>query len=303
MRKISVFAVAFILALSLAACGDNTVNRNVTSALEDNPAPLVEQIVQSELRNMTVDDVRSIAENIGPDLTMNDLREYAVDDLGDGLYGYRVVMGVDPYNLVVASDDMQTVLYTKFFNPLYGGLLGDNSSATIDIRYFDVDMFITDGTQALIHQLPEAVVINDVSIVGAWISETGSVTHFYEDDTGRTESDDGIYEFSWRVVSLTEAAKDSLRGYRVRDFYRVLSDTPEGIHWGGNLDAPMTDGWSAEGYILVLNFDGIQIPFDYAFSMDGRDKLILNTGSLGEILAPRPNIEIRFQWVTLTRES
>jgi len=270
---------------------------------DTNATPSVDQGAQSELRNMTVDDVRSIAENIGPDLTMHDLREYAVDDFGNGLYGYRVILGVDPYNLLVSSEDMETVLYTRFYNPLYGGVLGDNTSATIDIRYYDVDKFIADGTQELVRQMPGSEEISDISIVGAWRSEIGSVTHFYEDGTGRTEGDDGIHEFSWRAISLTEAAADSLRGYRVREYYRVLSDTPEGIHWGGNFDAPMTDGWSAKGYILVLTFDGIPIPFDYAFNMDGLDKLFLNTGPLGEILAPRPNLEIRLQWITLTRES
>jgi predicted small secreted protein len=147
--------------------------------------------------------------------------------------------------------------------------------------------------------------INDINIAGAWRSDIGSVTYFYEDGTGRTEGDDGIYEFTWRVVSLTDAAADSLRGYRVREHYRVLSVTAEdeGINWGGNFDVQMTDGWSAEGYILVLTFDDIQIPFDYALNTDGQDKLMLNTGPLGEILAPRPNLEIRLQWVTLTRES
>ena len=115
---------------------------------------------------MTVEDVRSISENIGPDLAMGDLREYAVDDFGNGLYGYRVIMGVDPFNLLVASDDMQTVLYTRFYNPLNGGLLGEHTSVTIDIRYYDVDKFIADGTRELTRQLPESDLSNDLSIVG-----------------------------------------------------------------------------------------------------------------------------------------
>jgi hypothetical protein len=304
---VAVFMLSFLAGCNASA--NESVNTAQSGADKLPPAgdigtsPPVDQIVQGELRNMTVDDVRLLAENAGPDLTMEDLREFAVDDFGDGLYGYRVILGVDPYNLLVASDDMQTVLYTSFYNPLHGGIHGDNTSVSLDIRYYDIGKFITDGTQELVRQLPGSVEINDINIVGTWKSEIGSVTYFYEDSTGTTEGDDGIYGFSWRVISLTDAAADSLRGYRVREYYRILSDTPEGIHWGGNIDAPMTDGWSAEGYILVLTFDDIEIPFDYAFSMDGRDKLLLNTGALGEILSPRPNIEIRFQWVALTRES
>ena len=110
-------------------------------------------LLRSELRSMTLNDVRTIAENIGPDLTMGDFAAYSVDDLGEGLYGYRVVGGPAPYNLIVASDDMYTVKYTKFYNALYGGLLGDTTE-TIDIRYYDVDKFIADGTQELVRPLP-----------------------------------------------------------------------------------------------------------------------------------------------------
>jgi hypothetical protein len=102
---------------------------------------------------MRIDDVRALANNIGSDLTMSDLRAFAVDDLGEGLYGYRVIGGLAPYNLLVASDDMQTVKYTKFYDALSGGLLGDTSEV-IDIRYYDIDKFITDGTQELIRPLP-----------------------------------------------------------------------------------------------------------------------------------------------------
>jgi|GEM_PF-1277769 len=112
-------------------------------------------LLRRELRSMTLDDIRAMAKNIGTDLTMGDLHEYAVDDMGEGLYGYRVAGGIDPYNLLVASDDMQTVIYTKFYNPLYGGLTG-NTSEAIDIRYYDVDKFIADGTQELLRQLPES---------------------------------------------------------------------------------------------------------------------------------------------------
>jgi len=110
-------------------------------------------LLRSELRSMKLDDVRAIADGIGPDLTMGDLRDFTVDDLGDGLYGYRVIGGLAPYNLLVASDDMQTVRYTKFYDALSGGLLGDTSE-TIDIRYYDIDKFIADGTQEIIHPLP-----------------------------------------------------------------------------------------------------------------------------------------------------
>ena len=307
-----ILVIVAIFMLSLLAGCNTSANASVDtaqpgnagpqSAGETNVTPPAEQLVQNELRNMTVDDVRSIAENIGPGLTMDDLREYAVDDFGNGLYGYRVILGAQPYNLLVASEDMENVLYTRFYNPLDGGMFGDNASVTIDIRYYDVDKFIADGTQELVRQLPGAEANYDIDIVGAWRSEFGSVTHFYEDGTGRTEGDDDSSEFTWSVISLTDAAADSLRGYRVREYLRVLSETPEGIHWGGDLGVPMTYGWSGEGFILVLNFDGIPIQFDYAFNMDGRDKFFLNTGPLGEVLVPKQNLEIRLQWITLTRE-
>ena len=299
---IVVIMISFIAGCSLTADANTgaTEIADITSGDADCGTPNI--IPMAEGRSMTLSDVLAIAQNIGPSLTMEDLREYTVDLLDEGLYGYRVVGGLAPYNLIVATDDMQNVIYTKFYDALCGGVLGDTSEA-IDIRYYDVEKFIADGTQELIRPLPESEKINDINIVGTWISATGSVTNFYEDGTGKTEVDDGIYGFSWRVVSLTEAAADSLRGYRVLEYYRVLSDTPEGIHWGGNVDVPMTDGWSAEGYIIVLTFDGIDIPFDYALIIDGLDKLVLNTGPLGESLAPIPNLENRLQWVVFERAS
>ena len=110
-------------------------------------------LLRSEPRSMRLDDVRAIADTIGTDLTMGDLRGFTVDDLGDGLYGYRVIGGLVPYNLVVASDDMHTVRYTKFYNALIGGVLGDTSE-NIDIRYYDIDNFIANGSQELIRPLP-----------------------------------------------------------------------------------------------------------------------------------------------------
>ena len=42
-------------------------------------------------------------------------------------------------------------------------------------------------------------------LVGTWKAETGYTTHFYHDGTGITEGNDGTYEFTWEITSLTSA--------------------------------------------------------------------------------------------------
>jgi hypothetical protein len=148
-----------------------------------------------------------------------------------------------------------------------------------------------------------------IEIIGTWIAETGSVTHFYQDGTGRTEDDAGIHGFTWEVMSLTYAIEQrreflAFGEFRVFEYLRTISYNAEGsgISWGlDDQDASDPDDWVIEGYVLVLAFDGIWRSYDFALFPEGRDTLKINAMNLGEILSPVVNVPARLEWITFTR--
>jgi len=143
-------------------------------------------------------------------------------------------------------------------------------------------------------------------IGGTWRTTSGSVVHFYQDGTGKTEDEQGTHEFTWEVVGLNDAISQR-RGFRFREHYRTLSDSAErsNTSWGsweiGGLDDTRPDDWGTGDYVVALTFTDIDIPFDFAFTLEGRDNLIINTMNLGQLLAPQANIDLRFEWITFTR--
>ena len=96
-------------------------------------------------RNMTLDDVRAIAQKIGTDLTLGDLRDFIGTDIGSGLYiiQYRIEGTNNVLNVGSGGTDPTAV-------PLYAMLTYDvdrGDPIAIDIRYYDVDKFLHDGTR------------------------------------------------------------------------------------------------------------------------------------------------------------
>jgi|GEM_PF-5324192 len=311
MRKNITLSLVLLIALFLVACGDNSSNSSNSSSntmppLQSNspdqtqststePQNEIDNPSQSGLRSMTIANVKTISESIGSDLSMEDLSEYAVDDIEEGLYGFRVVGGVEPYNLLVASDDGDTVIYTKLYNVLLGGLLG-NTSEEIDIRYFNVDKFIADGTKELIRALPESDEVGDINIVGTWSSDMGGVTHFYEDGTGRTVDDTGEHDFAWEIISLKEAVE---RKSAIREYMRVVYGEDAANPYG-------EDAWGEDDYLISLTvddltFDDAPLPLDFPYTMENQDTMTINTMQFGQILSPTMNLPLRFVWITLTR--
>lgn len=107
-----------------------------------------------EQRLLTLNDVREITQKYGPNLTMEDLRGYAgTEGASGGTYVIQYFVDDGPYLLIVASLDRQTVLYTNFTYAADGG-----GSQSIDIRYYDVDKFIADGTKELVRELPSDLI-------------------------------------------------------------------------------------------------------------------------------------------------
>jgi len=104
-------------------------------------------------RKITLADIRGIAQKIGPDLTMGDLRDFFGTDIGSGLYimAYEVESG--EYRLTVGS------MSTDMTAPVMYAYLGKSGGAqnieeSIDIRYYDVDKYLADGTRELARPLP-----------------------------------------------------------------------------------------------------------------------------------------------------
>ena len=270
------------------------------------PDEYINVIQMIDGRSMTLSDVRTLADRPGGFITMNDLSEYAVDLLGDGLYCYRVVGGVNLYNLIIASADGYIILYTKFYDVFLGGIGGDTSEF-IDIRYYNVDKFITDGTMELVRPLPRPDEGEAPNIVGRWKAETGSITHFYEDGTGKTEVNDSVYDFIWKTASFADVAKRAIQ-YSVFNYLGILSESAAslGIPWGVDVENDIgPDGIIGVGNVLSLVFDDIaaDMTFDFAFVLEGDDVLRVNIGSQGQSFSPESDIENRFKWVAFRKES
>jgi len=126
-----------ILLLALAAC-------NTSDIMLDS-------------KSMTLDDVRAIAQKIGANLTLGDLRDFICTDVGSGIYILRFDIE-DEYILLVGHGGGDPIYYTIFgrADDANEWNVWDNEDLTIDIRYYDVDKFVSDGTRELVRRpLPE----------------------------------------------------------------------------------------------------------------------------------------------------
>ncbi|MCL2702947.1 MAG: M56 family metallopeptidase [Defluviitaleaceae bacterium] len=125
-------------------------------------------------RHITLDDVRSIAQEINVSLTMDDLSEFIGKNIGSGLLLMEYFVENSDYILSVVSGGEDTV-----FRALLIHTAGGAASGSIDIRYHDVDKFIADGTIELIRPFPEPqetiTASNDLTQLrtGRYISESG----------------------------------------------------------------------------------------------------------------------------------
>jgi hypothetical protein len=160
------------------------------------------------------------------------------------------------------------------------------------------------------------------SPVGTWASEVGSLTHFYEDGTGRTENGD-IWEFTWedaRFVEI-EAAREhfstvlgglveigALSEDDLDEFESALFE-----HQQRFMDEEITFdefreyafGWfdNFDVRVLFLTFRDIDPPVirqEFVYVLD-EDSLHIFTGPFGRFFSMEPNINLRLSWSTLAR--
>ena len=134
----------------------------------------------------------------------------------------------------------------------------------------------------------------DYSLLGTWKSETGSVTHFYQDGNGRTVDRNGEHEFTWAVVSLSDAARYRYSLMREHDI--ILS-----VYGEEHVNTVGQVGWGEDDYIVLLTFDDFPFILEFPFSFENRDTLTKNTMPMGRIFSIYPNVPLRLQWITLTR--
>jgi cell division septation protein DedD len=100
-------------------------------------------------RYITLDDVRGLAAK-GDSVTMYDLQEYIGTNIGHGIFIWQYFVENSDYILTVGTGDMNTIFYALLTHATDGG-----ANDSIDIRYYDVDKFIADGTMELIRPLSE----------------------------------------------------------------------------------------------------------------------------------------------------
>ena len=109
---------------------------------------------QSEIRNITLNDVRLFASK-GNDLSVNDMRNFIGNDIGSGLHIPQYIVE-DEYILLVGHGGGDPIIYTIFGRASEANEWSQwpNENFTIDIRYYDVDRFITIGTRELVRPYP-----------------------------------------------------------------------------------------------------------------------------------------------------
>jgi beta-lactamase regulating signal transducer with metallopeptidase domain len=103
-------------------------------------------------RQMTLADVRGLAQKIGTRLTLNDLRDFIGEDIGSGLFVMQYEVEGGEYRLIVGAGNREgRVDYARFGKAIYGNI----DENYIDMRYYNVDKYIADGTRELVSELSE----------------------------------------------------------------------------------------------------------------------------------------------------
>jgi hypothetical protein len=102
-------------------------------------------------RHITLDDIRTIAQSIHENMTMDDLSEFIGTDVGSGILIMQYLVENTDYILTVGSNDGRDVAYALLTHATDGG-----TNASIDIRYYDVGKFLADGAMELVRPMPES---------------------------------------------------------------------------------------------------------------------------------------------------
>jgi hypothetical protein len=159
----------------------------------------IEQLTSSEQRNMTLADVRTLAAK-GLELTEADLEPYYHEPTQTGVYfavylveGGDYIFGYHPF---IAGEYEFTLSQAEDLA---------NGKDGIDIRYYDVDKYIANGTRELVRPLPEPpqYEVGNVTAISNGI-EYEPYTHIYFSET---LSANGIVSTETLPLSLEEAAR------------------------------------------------------------------------------------------------
>ena len=129
------------------------------------------------------------------------------------------------------------------------------------------------------------------SLIGTWVSDIDTTTHFYADGTGRAEDANGIHEFTWLSLRL-EHVIELFADFRRNELMRAYNDD--------DLDQLFDRGRAGGEYVVVLFFDGIPAAA-HPYILEGPDILQVNTMQFGRALSVTPDIDSNFTWVTFTR--
>jgi hypothetical protein len=103
-------------------------------------------------RQMTLDDVRGLAQKVGADLTLGDLADFSREDIGSGFYILEFPIEGGEYRLIVHMGGSLEGRPGAAWLSKIGAEIGTDES--IDIRYYDVDKYIADGSRMSVRPLP-----------------------------------------------------------------------------------------------------------------------------------------------------
>ena len=171
-------------------------------------------------QNMTLDDVRALAQKIGTDLTMGDLRDFIGTDVGHGLYVMLYEIVDSDYVLLVGSVNMTDVSYA-YLLPHAGAEMEE----AIDIRYYDVDRYLANGTRIPVRPLPQSNGATQQEDIYALIQRVeNSLSIIMSSPQTSSNPQDYINEHLEEYENLAAKYSDGVLDYLLSEFEAGNSD-------------------------------------------------------------------------------
>jgi hypothetical protein len=186
---------------------------------------------------------------------MNDISDFIGTDVGSGIFVMRYLVENSDYILIVGSSDMRAVAYALLTHAVDSG-----ANDSIDIRYYDVDKFLADGTMELVRPLPEPEEILTAPDgvnqprIGRYYSEGGMAWVWLEDLSNFQFNRYSAMSYRPRGVYYTSDGKLTLKAGENEEYVFIIKNNGlelelESTHIEGILEQGMLFTFSREtGY-------------------------------------------------------
>ncbi|MDR3209522.1 MAG: M56 family metallopeptidase, partial [Oscillospiraceae bacterium] len=203
---------------------------------------------------MSLNDVRAIAREIGAELTLGDLRDFVGTDVGSGLHVMQYDVQGGAYRLTVGAGDLSgPVLYANL-GRVTAGVMDENA---IDIRYYDIEAYLRDGTRAPLYPEPGAGAANPEDIIVSELLAAGYNVldaHAYENprEMNPAAPEEPLYDVTGVRVRYTTGAYGDAVYEMNYTFRRAANDADAPWIHGEPMPWIDTDG-RLNAVVIVLN--------------------------------------------------